>query len=254
MLVHQAAESLSLEERLQRAEDLNAELSQQLKQMLDRQTTLERRLLGRNRHRWDVLEKIADYFMGADVAGDYVEFGVYQGETFAHACNFMGPMFPDMRFWAFDSFEGLPMPRSGLDEINGYSGGFFKGQFACSEDAFYSYLQEQKVDLSKVTTIKGWYSETLSKGENSIPSIEKVALAWVDCDLYESTVPVLDYLTDKISVGSVILFDDWRCFRNLSDRGQQKACREWLVRNPHIKLNLLIDNDYNGYAFSVASC
>jgi hypothetical protein len=220
-----------------------------------RLAALERKVFSHNRHRWDLIEKIADYFRGAQVAGDYAEFGVFRGETFAHACKFMAPWFRDMHFWAFDSFEGLPAPRSSadVDPASGYSGGFFQGQFTCSEAAFHDYLSSQEVDMAKVHTVAGWFSETLLAEAPASHRLRKVALAWIDCDLYESTVPVLDFLTDKLSVGTVLVFDDWRCFRNLDDFGQRKACQEWLERNPHIQLNLLIDNDYNGYAFSVAA-
>jgi hypothetical protein len=76
----------------------------------------------------------------------------------------------------------------------------------------------------------------------------------VDCDFYESTVPVLNFLTSKLSVGSVIMFDDWRCYRNLPDFGQQRACREWLEANPQIKLNELLSVGWHGIAFTVVSC
>ncbi|MBA8904168.1 TylF/MycF/NovP-related O-methyltransferase [Phyllobacterium sp. P30BS-XVII] len=237
----------SLQDRMDEYERNNAEL-------LKRVSHLERRLLAHNRFRWDAIDKIADYFRGAFVKGDYLEFGVYQGETFAYACNVMAPMYPDMRFIALDSFEGLPQPKTGIDEDNGYSGGFYKGQFYCDETEFIANLVARSVDMDRVMVVKGWYDETLRMDNPKTHSIESVAFAWVDCDLYESTVPVLQYLTNRLTVGSVILFDDWRCFRNLSGFGQQRACREWLARNPQIKLNLLMDNDYHGYVFSVAAC
>ncbi len=238
-------------QKLERRLDNMAKDNEALRKQLE---VLEARLLGKNRHRWDVIEKVADYFMGAQVPGDYAEFGVFRGETFSHACKQLGKALPNMHFWAFDSFQGLPQPKTHLDEHDGYSGGFFEGQFACSESDFRDNLQAQKIDLGRITTVPGWYSDTLSGSHQTSAKLQQIAFAWIDCDLYESTVPVLDYITGKLSVGAVILFDDWRCFRNLSDRGQQKACREWLDRNPQIKLNLLIDNDYNGYVFSVAAC
>ena len=81
-----------------------------------------------------------------------------------------------------------------------------------------------------------------------------MAAAYIDCDLYESTVPVLRFLTKRLSVGSVILFDDYRCFRNLPDFGQQLACREWLEANSHIRLRDLFQFGWHGQAFTVASC
>ncbi len=233
---------------------LDEQTAQTLEYVLQRISYLEHRLLGMNRHRWDVLEKIADYFRGAQIEGDYAEFGVYQGETFAHACSVLALNNTKMQFWAYDSFEGLPKPKIGADLHEGYSGGFFEGQFQCSESTFIDYLKRQKIDLSKVHIVKGWYQDTLTENASVTDAPDKISLAWIDCDLYESTVPVLEFITDKISIGSVILFDDWRCFRNLAEHGQQRACREWLDKYPHIQLNLLIDNDYNGYAFSVARC
>jgi hypothetical protein len=81
--------------------------------------------------------------------------------------------------------------------------------------------------------------------------LEKVAAAWVDCDLYKSTVPVLNFLTSRLSTGSVIAFDDWRCFRNQPDFGEQRAVSEWLAQNPHIKLRELFTYGWYGMVFTV---
>jgi O-methyltransferase len=65
---------------------------------------------------------------------------------------------------------------------------------------------------------------------------------------------VLEFNVLRLSVGTVLLFDDWRCYRNLADFGQQRACREWLERNPKITLNEFVDFGFHGQAFTVASC
>jgi hypothetical protein len=214
---------------------------------------LEDRLLSYYKNRWDVIDKLADYLVGTQLPGDYLEFGVFEGKTFSYAFKIMAPLFPDMRFVALDSFEGLPEPR-GIDSKDNYTSGFFKGQFACDIGQFERNLRAKAVDMDRVTMIKGWFDSSLSPGGNAHNSVSKVAAAWIDCDLYESTVPVLDFLTSKISVGSVLLFDDWRCYRNLPDFGQQRACREWLMSNPKITLNTFVDFGFHGQAFTVASC
>ena len=58
----------------------------------------------------------------------------------------------------------------------------------------------------------------------------------IDCDLYESTVPVLDFLTDLVGQGTVLIFHDWFRFKGRPDCGEQRACREWLARNPQLEL------------------
>jgi O-methyltransferase len=213
---------------------------------------LEDRLLSYYKNRWDVIDKLADYLVGTQLPGDYLEFGVFEGKTFSYGFKIMAPLFPDMRFVALDSFEGLPEPK-GIDAKDNYTSGFFKGQFACDTDQFQRNLREGGVDMTRVTMIKGWFDSTLSPEGHAHTTVSKVAAAWIDCDLYESTVPVLDFLTSKISVGSVLLFDDWRCYRNLPDFGQQRACREWLTANPQITLNTFVDFGFHGQAFTVAS-
>jgi O-methyltransferase len=52
----------------------------------------------------------------------------------------------------------------------------------------------------------------------------------------------------------VLLFDDWRCFRNLPEFGEQRACAEWLARNPQIRLNDFFEFGFGGKAFTVAAC
>lgn len=214
---------------------------------------LEERLLSYYKNRWDVVDKLADYLVGTQIPGDYLEFGVYLGKTFSYAYRIMAPLFPEMRFVALDSFEGLPQPK-GIDALNDYTSGFFEGQFACDIDQFQSNLKLAGVDLNRVLMFKGWFDQTLKTNGAASASVQKIAAAWIDCDLYESTVPVLDFLTDRLSIGSVLLFDDWRCYRNLPDFGQQRACREWLEANPAIKLTEFVDFGFHGQAFTVAAC
>jgi hypothetical protein len=206
----------------------------------------------RNR-RFYAVEQVAEYLLGAQVPGDYFEFGVYNGRTFAHACKLMSPLFPDMRFVACDSFEGLPAPH-GIDAKNGYTSQFYERQFLCSKEDFLANLGREQVDLNRVITIEGWFDKSLTDDTRTAHGLGKVAFAWIDCDLYESTIPVLKFITPMLSVGCVVLFDDWRCFRNLPDYGQQRAVREWLEVNPKIKLAQLLSFGWNGLVFTVLEC
>jgi len=187
------------------------------------------------------------------VPGDYYEFGVYQGTTFAHAFKLMAPLLPDMRFIACDSFEGLPQPK-GVDAKDGYTSQFYEKQFRCTEQDFLANLRRQEVDLKRVLTIPGWFDRSLNGEARSRRALTKVAFAWIDCDLYESTVPVLKFITTMLSPGCVLLFDDWRCYRNLPQFGQQRAVSEWLEVNPRIKLTELLSFGWNGQAFTVVDC
>jgi len=215
-----------------------------------RLNTLEYRSFNR---RFYAIEQCAEYLIGAKIDGDYLEFGVYQGTTFSHAYQWMSPHFSNMKFFAFDSFEGLPKPH-GIDIVDGYSSHFYENQFSCSQEEFTQSILSKGVDLDKVETIKGWFDKTLSPEMAQGYNLKKIAVAWIDCDYYESTVPVLNFITPHLTAGSVIIFDDWRCYRNHPDFGEQRACREWLEANKKIKLSELFSFGWNGIAFTVTSC
>jgi O-methyltransferase len=214
---------------------------------------LEQRFATYYRERYNCIDKLADYLVGAQLPGGYFEFGVSQGVTFSYAMRIMQGLFPHMEFVALDSFEGLPAP-SGQDAVQGYTSGFQAGEFACTRETFLSNVASAGGDINRVKIVEGWFDQSLAKGDRRTAELGKVAAAWIDCDLYESTIPVLDFLTDRLSVGTVLLFDDWRCFRNLPDRGEQRACREWLERNPQIALRDFVDFGFHGVSFTVERC
>lgn len=209
---------------------------------------LERRVQNR---RWVAVEEMGDYLVGAQVPGDYCEFGIYKGETFQYAARLLAPALPKMRFFAFDSFEGLPRP-DGIDCVDGYSSNFHAGDFAVALQDVRKNVEAAGTDMSKVDFIKGWFDATLTNETAARIGLDHVAAAWIDCDLYKSTVPVLDFLLPRLSVGSLLLYDDWRVFRNLPEYGQQLATREWLQRNQGLELRELFAFGHHGQAFTIA--
>ena len=145
------------------------------------------------------------------------------------------------RFFAFDSFQGLP----GGDER------FKKGSYSNSKEGFVRVLKSQRVFDENVVLVEGWFNETCIPETAKNHGIQKVAWAYIDCDLYESTVPVLDFLGPLLQTGSVLSFNDWWCYKGSSQRGQQKAVGEWLSRNPHIRLKEFIKYGYTDMVFVV---
>ncbi len=180
------------------------------------------------------------------LVGDYAEFGVYRGETFAHVVRRSSPLMPFMRFFAFDSFQGLPaLTRADKN------GEFWEGQFSCTRRDFEQNLARLRAHTSRVRIVEGWFKDTLTNETAVEHSLESVSLAFIDCDLYDSCVPVLGFLTKKVRQGSVLLFDDWLNFRGSRDRGVQLATREWLVKNPHLSLYPWFSFCHHGHAFIV---
>ncbi len=92
------------------------------------------------------------------------------------------------------------------------------------------------MNLDDVVTVPGFYDETLGAATKQRLGLEKAALVYIDCDLYESTVPVLEFITDLVGQGTIIVFDDWYRYQGRADQGEQRACAEWLGKNPDITL------------------
>jgi O-methyltransferase len=200
--------------------------------------------------RFYAVTQAAEYLTGALIEGDYCEFGVFKGTTFSYVYRWLSPFCPKLRYIAFDSFEGLPEIK-GIDYQNGYSSNFSQGEFSCTEEEFLNSIRKQNVDLNQVVTIKGWFCDTLNSSTAQKIDLKRIAFAWIDCDVYESTVPVLDFITPYLDNGSLIIFDDWTSFKNLPYFGEQRACNEWLSRNPRIKLNHLFSYGSGGIAFTI---
>jgi O-methyltransferase len=169
--------------------------------------------------------------------GDYLEFGVFQGNSFIRAHHFarlFNARLHAMRFYAFDSFRGLPAVEKGSVDDDPASI-FHAGQYACTKDAFRNNLVRNGVDVGRIDIIPGWYRDTLTPVLRRQLPIKKAAVVWIDCDLYESTVTVLDFITPYMQDGTILMFDDWFAFKGRPDRGQPRAFTEWLAKNPRLR-------------------
>jgi len=192
-----------------------------------------------------MLEMAFAYTTYNEVEGDYLEFGVYEGRTFVEACEIARRYEShQIRFHAFDSFEGLP----DISEEDA-TGPFKKGQFRCDRRRFERNLRGHGIDRSRVNIVEGRFGQTLK--EDGGHGVERVAIAWIDCDLYSSTVPVLEYLTGRLADGAILVFDDWYFYKGRPDQGEQGACHEWLQNNPHIHLIEYQKFHWSGISFIV---
>jgi len=198
------------------------------------------------RERQRLLHMIVRAIRHNRVRGDYAEFGVAAGATFVdawRAARVVG-ISDGMKFWAFDSFRGLPAI-TGPD----VGGGFTEGQYAVTRARFEHRVKRAGVDISRLRVVEGFYSESLRSPDAA--ELRAISLAWVDCDLYESTVPVLEYLAPRLSDGAVVVFDDWFCFGGHPDKGEERACREWMAGHPELVLVPYRTFRWSGQSFMV---
>ena len=167
--------------------------------------------------------------------GDYCEFGVFKGATLWHVQREVSQR-PDggtMRFFGFDSFEGLP-------EVGGVDATahdeFYAGQYACGLDRVRAMMTDAGTDWTRTFLIPGYFSDSLTDDMAAAHDLDRVSIALIDCDLYASTVDVLRFVGRRLVDGAVVVMDDWGCFRGDASRGQQRAVREYFERQPEAEL------------------
>ena len=200
----------------------------------------------------EILKMAMEYAAHNKLNGDYLEFGVWKGRSFSRAYNIWKHLFfnhgelKSMRFYAFDSFEGLPELKN-----EDAGGEFNKGQYLCTEEDFKKNIAQAGVDLNRVGIIKGWFDKILNDETKKKLPLKHAAVIFIDCDLYESTVSVLDFITDYLVNGSVVVFDDWFCFKGSPEKGEQKAFKEWLLKNPDIKATKYHKFNWRGNSFII---
>lgn len=146
--------------------------------------------------------KYALEFVSVD--GMYLEFGVNYGQSI----HFIATL-TDGPVHGFDSFEGLPEDW-GPEKRGTYS--------------TYGVLPDVPAN---VVLHKGWFSDTLP--EFLLGNDQKLAFANIDCDLYSSTNDVFNCLSDRVTKGSVLVFDEYLVNENWRDH-EFKSFQEFVAR------------------------
>ena len=174
----------------------------------------------------EAVDYVLTYMQGAHIARDryglltfalvkaapqglVLEFGVEKGLSINH----LGAQ-TSRTIHGFDSFEGIPADWSGTMETKG------------------KFTMKGKLPRvpANVRLHVGWFDKSLPDFLQR--TAEKVALLHIDCDIYEATKVVLDTLKDRITTGTVIVFDEyfnypgWRLH-------EFKAFQEFIASNGH---------------------
>jgi predicted O-methyltransferase YrrM len=126
---------------------------------------------------------LRDAVRQAPLDGLVLEFGVASGRTL----RFLAESYPG-KVYGFDSFGGLP---------EDWRPGFGAGAFA----------QPPPETLPNAELVIGLFGDTLPGFLAAHPG--PVKFAHIDCDLYSSTVTILEQLAPRITKGTVLVFDEF---------------------------------------------
>jgi hypothetical protein len=221
-----------------------------LETMARRIQQLEQRIL-EIEQRGSIIEK-AYRVMG--VHTHYVEFGAYTGGSLISAYWAAHKVFQEltgghwdhsfqdpgsvaeevrrnwerMRFFAFDSFAGMPATAGPDKEVEIFK----EGTYACTEQAFRENLGRYGVPAEKVVTVPGFFAETCTPENAERYGIGNVGIVHIDSDLYESARTALEFITPYLNSNAVLIFDEWYQYFGHPEFGEQRAFAEWRERHP----------------------
>ena len=135
----------------------------------------------------------------------FLEFGVMDGNSILDFYNSYDSSNINGHFFGFDSFLGLP------EEKHDKHSPWRTGQFTTDGKINPSLLHN-----SDINVIDGWFSDTLNESLLSRFENKKIGIAHIDCDIYTSTVEVLEFIieSDLLCDGSILLYDDWGAYRS----------------------------------------
>jgi len=182
------------------------------------------------------------------VHGSIFEFGTRWGQNVALFSSFRGIYEPynyNRMIIGFDTFTGFP--KTGIDKKDGKSAVIDKGAYATTEN--YDKYLEKILDyhqsespishIKKYELVKGDATKTIEKYLKEHPETI-IALAYFDFDLYAPTKKCLKTISDYLTKGSIIGFDEL----NLKDfPGETIALKEvfglskYSIRHSHIDPN-----------------
>ena len=201
----------------------------------------------RQMEKYNFYVKAFDFISSNSVKGDYLEFGCHRVRTFRMALTeAKHQSIETMKFHAFDSFQGLP-PNDGKNDVIAWQ----PGQLTTSEKDFLKIVKEHGLYLNKIETYPGFYHESLTQElkNNLIQKKTKGAIICIDCDLYESSVPVFNFIEDFLQEGTVIYIDDWFAgYKGHPNKGVSKAFYEF-VKNSKYKFTEFIPVPWIGKSF-----
>ena len=194
------------------------------------------------------------------VPGAIAEFGVYRGFTAMLLADLIVEfgtaqhLYPDAErrpLCLYDSFTGLPATTHAADRES-YAvaaGAWGPGTVASPQNTEERVRRELRGRLGEDgwSVVPGFYEDTLTA--ESLP--DEVAVVNLDCDLYESTLVVLDRLLGhgRLPDGALVCFDDWNLNRANNRYGQRRALVEAARRHPQVELEPWLSYGWHGQAF-----
>jgi O-methyltransferase len=193
-----------------------------------------------------------DYLISNQIPGPVLEFGSRSGFTSRCLGETMAERNYSGKLYLFDSFEGLPDIKSDIDlrspEVHEQKV-WFKGAMAMPSDTVELIANDLKRFMQpyQFEIVKGYFSETLPR---ALPE-EPVSMVHIDCDLYQSTMEVLETLNERklLQNGAILMFDDYNTSKADPKMGERRALADLLQRNKALSVSPFLTYNWHGQGF-----
>lgn len=172
------------------------------------------------------------------VAGNFVEFGIASGGSGICIASMLGG---GRRYIGFDVFGMIPPPgekddAASMERFRIIKEGRSSG---VGGEKYYGYIDNLHdlvvknfsdfglvVDGDRIVLVPGLFEDTLPRQPEQV-----IAFAHIDCDWYDPVMQCLEYVVPRLSVGGIIILDDYGDWA-----GCRKAADEFLARHPELTI------------------
>ena len=137
------------------------------------------------------------FFLDKIPFGHIIEYGAYRGGSSIFMAYVAKRLYPGMKVFALDSFEGMPDTDKNVDAHNA-------GDFS---DTDFNQLQKRvdELKLDNLILVKGFFEST---NAGVMKEAKKISMAHIDCDI----APAVKYSYEGVKPfmvdGGYIVFDD----------------------------------------------
>jgi len=154
------------------------------------------------------LQAMAMEVLDEDVAGDFMETGVWAGGA-SILLNAVLRVYDQQtlrKVWVADSFDGVPPPDPDTFPVDQGDTLHLQQGLKVALDQVVLNFRVMNLLTSNVEFLQGWFNDTMLS-----PRLRNVQLSILrlDGDLYQSTWEVLQAMYPRLSVGGYTIIDDW---------------------------------------------
>lgn len=179
--------------------------------------------------RLDNIRYCVEDVLKRNVPGDLIETGVWRGGATIFMRGILAAHeVTDRTVWVADSFKGLPPPDTENYPADAHFDFHTAKTLAVSLEEVKEHFSRFGLLDQQVKFLKGWFKDTLP----SAP-IQRLAVARLDGDMYESTIQALSVLYPKVSPGGYVIIDDYSigaCQQAVTDYRTQNNISDEIIK------------------------